>query len=186
MSTQNNERKLVYYVATSIDQYIARKDGSVEGMPMEGAHVWDYLRSLRDYDTVLMGKNTYEIGYKYGVKPGEPSPTYAHMMQYVFSQSMEPYQHEQLRVIREDAAAFVQQLKAQTGEMIYLCGGGALAGYLLKNELVDELILKVNPVVFGSGIPVFGKTDKAFGLSLVDTKVYASGVVFLHYTIDYN
>ena len=185
MSTENTARKLVYYVATSVDHYIARADGSVHGMPMEGQHVADYLQSLRDYDTVLMGKNTYEAGYQWGIKPGEPSPTYAHMMQYVFSQSMEHYQHEQLQVIREDPADFVRQLIAQSGGMIYLCGGGELAGYLLTHQLVDTLILKVNPVVFGAGIPVFGNSGAEFGLSLLDTKVYNNGVLFLHYALVY-
>ena len=178
-------RKLVYYVAMTVDHYIAREDGSVGGFLAEGHHIRDYLDSLRDYDTVLMGKDTYEFGYQYGVKPGDPSPTYAHMMQYVFSQSMEEYQHPQLQVIREDSGAFVRRLKEQAGGSIYLCGGGQLAGSLLEAELVDELILKVNPVVFGRGIPVFGNTGKEFALSLLDTKVYNNGTLFLHYAIGY-
>jgi dihydrofolate reductase len=178
-------RKLVYYVATTVDHYIAHQDGSVGGFLAEGHHIQDYFDSLRDYDTVLMGKDTYEFGYQFGVKPGDPSPTYAHMMQYVFSQSMEEYKNPQLQVIREDAGAFVSRLKGQAGGSIYLCGGGRLAGSLLGAELVDELILKVNPVVFGKGIPVFGDSGKEFALSLLDTKVYNNGTLFLHYAIRY-
>ncbi len=176
-------RKLVYYVAVTVDHYIARADGSVDGFLTEGQHIGDYLDSLRDYDTVLMGKHTYEFGYQYGVQPGQPSPTYAHMMQYVFSQTMEAYQHERLRVIREDPATFVRGLKAAEGRRIYLCGGGQLAGYLLNHGLVDEVILKVNPVAFGSGIPAFGKLEAGFALKLLNAKVYSSGVLFLHYAV---
>lgn len=176
-------RKLVYYVAVSVDHYIAHEDETVDGFSMEGQHVVDYLNSLRDYDTVLMGRKTYEWGYQYGVQPGEPSPTYAHMMQYVFSQSMEPYNHAQLRVIRDDPGDFVRELKAQAGGAIYVCGGGKLAGYLMEQGLVDELILKVNPVVFGRGIPVFGDLDRMLDLSLVNTKIYNNGVLFMHYAI---
>jgi dihydrofolate reductase len=176
-------RKLVYYVAMTVDHHIAREDGSVDGFLTEGHHITDYLDSLRDYDTVLMGKNTYEWGYQFGIQPGQPSPTYAHMMQYVFSKRMEPYRHEQLQVIRDDPAAFVRTLKAAEGKAIYLCGGGYLAGYLLEQRLVDELILKINPVVFGKGIGVFGDLVHGFTLSLLDTKVYHNGVVFLHYAI---
>ncbi|HRF97471.1 MAG TPA: hypothetical protein PLZ51_19825, partial [Aggregatilineales bacterium] len=64
-----SSRKLVYYVATTVDHYIAHEDGSVGGFLTEGQHIPDYFASLRDYDTVIMGKNTYESGYAYGVKP---------------------------------------------------------------------------------------------------------------------
>lgn len=178
-------RKLVYYVATSVDHYIAHEDETVAGFLEEGQHITDYFNSLRDYDTLLMGKNTYEWGYQYGINPGEPSPVYAHMMQYVFSKSMEPYKHPQLQVIGEHPADFVQQIKTQEGKSIYLCGGGQLAGTLLQHQLVDELILKMNPVVFGKGIPVFGNQSPGFSLSLLDTKVYNNGVLFLHYDILY-
>lgn len=180
---QQTTRKLVYYVAMTVDHYIAREDETIDGFTMEGQFISDYLASLRDYDTVLMGRRTYEWGYQFGVQPGQPAPTYAHMMQYVFSRTMPDYQHEQLRVIREDPAAFVTDLKTQPGGAIYLCGGGTLAGYLLSQGLVDEVILKLNPVVFGSGIPVFGDQRCGFDLSLLNTRVYSNGVIFLHYAI---
>ncbi|GAB4511559.1 MAG: dihydrofolate reductase family protein [Anaerolineae bacterium] len=176
-------RKLVYYVAMTVDHYIAHEDETMDGFLMEGQHVTDYLNSLRDFDTVLMGRRTYEWGYQFGIQPGEPSPVYGHMMQYVFSQSMNAYQHTQLQVIREEPSDFVRQLKAQVGGSIYLCGGGQLAGTLLESGLVDELLLKINPVVFGSGIPVFGRLTRGFKLTLLNTKVYTNGVMFTHYTI---
>jgi dihydrofolate reductase len=178
-------RKLVYYVATTVDHYIAHEDGSVGGFLMEGQHIPDYFASLRDYDTVIMGKNTYESGYAYGVKPGEPSPTYSHMMQYVMSRSMEEYHNPQLQVIRQDPAEFVMQLKSQEGGQIYLCGGGQLAGYLLDHKLIDDLILKVNPVLFGRGIPLFGKSEAQVALSPYNSKIYANGVTINHYAINH-
>lgn len=179
------KRKLVYYIATSIDGFIAQSDGRLGGFSMEAQYISDYLRDLQTYDTVLMGRNTYEAGYQYGIQPGEPSPTYAHMMQYVLSQTMEAYQHEQLQVIRDDPAEFVQSLKSQDGEPIYLCGGGQLAGYLLEHQLIDEYIAKVNPVVFGQGIPAFGGYSGAIPLTLIDTKIYADGHMINRFRIDY-
>ena len=184
MSTQTTVRKVVYYIATTIDGYIAHDDESVDGFLMEGHHVTDYLESLRDYDTVLMGKNTYEWGYQFGIEPGQPSPTYGHMMQYVFSQSMEAYQHEQLQVIRETPADFVSDLKTQEGGTIYLCGGGQLAGHLMEANLIDEVILKINPVIFGTGIPLFHNLKRTVSLSLLDSKIYNNGMLFLRYAVD--
>lgn len=178
----NSKRHVVYYVAISADGFIAEPDGELGGFAMSTQYVSDYMRSLQVYDTVLMGKYTYEAGYQYGIEPGQPSPTYAHMMQYVFSQSMEQYQHEQLQVIREDPAVFVKNLKSQEGNAIYLCGGGKLAGYLFQHQLVDELILKVNPVVFGQGIPLVDRHIQ-LNLQMLDTKIYSDGNVFLRYAI---
>lgn len=178
-------RKLIYYVATTVDQFIAHADGRVDGFLTEGEHIPDYMNSLRDYDTVIMGKNTYEFGYAYGLKAGEPVPTYGHMMQYVMSQTMPEYQHPQLQVIRQDPAEFVRELKSQTGDQIYLCGGGALAGYLLDHTLIDDLIVKVNPVLFGDGIPLFGESKRQVGLTYRHSKIYPTGVIFTHYIINY-
>ncbi len=187
MGTQTfaKKRKLVYAVGISVDHFIAREDGSVDGFLWDGPHAFDFLHSLNNYDAVLMGKNTYEWGFQYGAVPGEPSPVYP-MMHYILSRTIENYQHERLRVIREDAAAFVGDLKQQSGKPIWLCGGGQLAGSLLDAELIDELILKVYPVTFGVGIPLFGNSHKSVGLSLIDARVYTNGAVFMRYSICYS
>jgi len=182
-NSQTQTRKLVYYIAVSADGFIADIERNTEDFSMTAQYIPDYMRSLQDYDTVLMGKYTYEAGYKYGIKPGEPSPIYGHMMQYIFSQSMEQFEHEQLKVVRDDPSEFARSLKSEQGSAIYLCGGGKLAAYLLEHGLIDELILKVNPIVFGTGIPLFDGSIKSISLDLLDTKVYRDGNIFLRYQI---
>ncbi|MEJ2066019.1 MAG: hypothetical protein P8X74_22535, partial [Reinekea sp.] len=66
-------RKIVYYVASSIDGYISGLNDDVSGFIYEGDGVQKYLNDLGSYDTVIMGKNTYEFGYKHGLKPGQPA-----------------------------------------------------------------------------------------------------------------
>lgn len=178
-------RKLTYYIAVTVDHYIAHADGRVDGFLTEGQHIPDYITSLRDYDTVIMGKHTYEWGYAYGVIPGEPAPLYGHMMQYVMSKSMPAYHHPRLQVIRQNPAEFVHGLKQESGGQIYLCGGGALAGYLLDHRLIDDLILKVNPVLFGAGIPLFGESKCQVDLNFYNSKVYPTGAMIIHYGIRY-
>jgi dihydrofolate reductase len=177
-------RKLVYAVAVSVDHYIAHEDGGIGGFLMEGAHVQDYLNSLRAYDTVLMGKNTYEWGYQFGLQAGQAVPTYGHMQQYVFSQSMAAYAGPQLQVVRDEPAGFVRGLKTHPGKDIYLCGGGQLAGHLLGHNLVDEVIFKMNPVLFGKGISAFALLATPRPLHLLDVKTYNNGVVLLHYRVE--
>lgn len=180
-------RKLVYHVATTLDNYICHEDGSIEGFLGEGEHVSDYLESLKAYDTVLMGRVTYEFGYQFGAQPGQPSPTYPHMKHYIFSKTLrfdtEP--HEQVEVINKNEIEFVKQLKQAPGTDIYLCGGGTFAGFLFDNELIDELIIKLNSVIFGGGIRLFGKSTKAVDLPLIDSKAYNSGVLLLKYKLNY-
>lgn len=184
MTQSTPERKLVYYVAISVDNFIAREDESMDGFVMQGQHVTDFLNSLHDFDAVLMGKNTYEWGYQFGMKPGDASPIYP-MKHYIFSRSMPEFHHERLDVIREDVVDYVRHMKTQSGKSIWLCGGGLLAGALLEAELIDELILKIHPVMFGKGIRLFGTSQKAFGLAMQSAKVYANGVLYNRYTLCY-
>ena len=176
-------RKLIYHVSTTLDNFICQEDGSIDGFLPEGDHIPDYLESLKNYDAVVMGKSTYEFGYRYGLKPGiAPYPT---MKNYVFSKSIQ-IDHsidERLTIVRTDAIAFMKNLKEQNGGPIYLCGGGIFASSLLDNNLIDSLIIKLNPVLLGKGIRLFERSNRKVGLSLTDTKIYQSGVVLLTYAI---
>lgn len=178
-------RKLVYHIATTIDNFIAHNDGSAHGFQMEGDHAADYMEHLKQYDTVVMGKGTYEIGYTYGMKPGDAP--YPHMQHYIFSKTLkfDKAPAAQVQVINTDPAAFIRNLKQEQGTDIYLCGGGAFAGFLFEQQLIDSLIIKLNPVVFGDGIRLFGKSRKKADLLLQDSKTYGSGVVLLSYQVNY-
>jgi dihydrofolate reductase len=177
-------RKLVYHVATSLDNFIARPDGSTPGFLAEGEAVTEYLETLQTYDTVVMGRATYEAGYAYGLQPGQPSPIYPGV-HYIFSKTLqfETEPHERVKVIRTDPVPLIQELKAQPGSAIYLCGGGALAGYLFEHELIDELIVKLNPLLLGEGTRLFGTSRKATRLTLVESKTYPDGLLLLTYAV---
>ena len=107
-------RKLVYHVATTLDNYISHEDGSVDGFVPEGDHVTEYLESLKNYDTVIMGRKTYEFGYNYGLKPGQPP--YPHMKHYIFSKTLHfENPDERVQIVDSDEVAFVKQLKETEG-----------------------------------------------------------------------
>jgi len=90
---------------------------------------------------------------------------------------------EHVEIVGEDAVGVVRRLKAETGKDIYLCGGADLATALFKEGLIDEVILKVNPLLLGSGIPLMSDIGKHIDLELLDSKVYESGVVLLSYRV---
>jgi len=176
-------RKIIYHVGTTLDNFICGEDRSIGGFLADGDHIPDYLESLKNYDTVLMGKSTYEFGYGYGLKPGiAPYPA---MKNYVFSRTIEidtPID-DRLTIVRGDSISFIKDLKNTEGKPIYLCGGGIFASSLLDNGLIDSLIIKLNPVLLGRGIRLFERSSRQVDLTLTDTKVYNSGVVLLTYAI---
>jgi dihydrofolate reductase len=169
-------RLLKYYVATTVDGFIGHEDGSFDGWLFEGQHVTDYLESLNEFDTALMGRHTYEVGLRQGV-----TNPYPKLKSYVFSSTMTTSPDENVTLVSSDATDFVADLKEEAGGDIYLCGGKLLASALLP--LIDEVIVKVNPVLFGSGIPMFTAFGRHVDLKLTKSKVYDNGVVFLHYRV---
>ncbi|MGX1639300.1 dihydrofolate reductase family protein [Sphingobacterium sp. NPDC055431] len=178
-------KKIIYYVASSIDGFISGENDDVSGFSYEGEAVKRYLEDLKAFNHVMMGRKTYEFGYQFGVKPGDPSPTYAHMTQYILSNNLEfENKHGQVKVLPLDVEQ-VKRLKQEADTDIYLCGGGQLAGWLLSNELLDEVKIKLNPVIIGSGTKLFEGIKKKYGLTLLGDEKYEHGMKILLYSIDY-
>lgn len=176
-------RKIVYDVAVTLDGFVSHEDGSVAGFLMEGEHATEYVERLKGYGTVVMGRKTYEWGYPYGLVPGKRA--YPHMEHHIFSKTLRFDENAEVRVVARDEVAIVEGLKAVDGADIYLCGGGAFAGFLLDRGLIDRLVLKVNPILFGHGVRLFGGSTRKVELALVGSKPYANGVQLLRYDVKY-
>jgi dihydrofolate reductase len=173
-------RKLIYHVACTTDGFIAHTDHTVDGFLNEGEHSTDYQESLKnDYDVALMGRKTYEFGLQFDVT----SP-YPWLKQYVISRTMEQNPDPEVELVSKNVLSFVKKLKKETGKDIYLCGGAKLSGTLFTEGLVDEIILKLNPVLFGTGISLFSETISQANLQLIDSKTYDNSVILLHYRVE--
>lgn len=171
-------RALKYYVACTADGFIAHADGSFDGFLLEGEHVADFLKSYTWFDTVLMGRKTYEVG----LREGKTNP-YPMLRSYVFSRAMKASPDPNVTLISQNAVEVVRGLRSEAGKDIWLCGGAHLAATFCREDLIDELVLKVNPVLFGSGIPLFAGAIQQRALQLVDSKVYGNGVALLRYRL---
>lgn len=193
-------RKLVYYIATTLDGFIAGPDGAnptgPDGFwPIPG----DYLQYLAaeypetlpaparqalsvtadgtHFDTVLEGRKTYEIGLEAGI-----TDAYPHLKHLVFSTTLTEIPDPAVELVTSDPVAKVRELKQEDGKDIWLIGGGELAGALYTE--IDQLIVKLGPLTTGTGIPLFGRTatfDPRIW-NLTDHIVLESGAAFLTYT----
>ena len=173
-------RNVCYHVAVSIDGFIARQDGSIAGFLEGGDHVDDYMAALAEYDTVIMGRKTYEFGYSYGLTPGERA--YENMEHWIFSKSINVPQKDGVNIVRDDWLDRIDKLKSNAGPDIYLCGGSVFAGWLMSERRIDRLKLKVNPVAFGTGMPLFASSSlRAADFNLISTTPYKSGVILNEY-----
>jgi dihydrofolate reductase len=175
-------RNLIYAVATSLDNFIADPDGNIEMFPREGPHIEDYVEELLSYDTVIMGKNTYEFGYRQGLEEGVS--LYPFMRNYVYSESLsfQPTD-ENLKIINSDSLGHIRLLKSYKGKPILLCGGGKLAGALIKQGLIDELHLRICPITLNTGIPMLGDFKGNVRLDELSKQEYENNVSFVKYKI---
>ncbi|MDH5367933.1 MAG: dihydrofolate reductase family protein [Cyclobacteriaceae bacterium] len=174
-------RKIVYYVATSLDGFISGLNGDISGFVGTGNGLKKYLSDLKKFDTVIMGKNTYEFGYKFGLEPGQ-NP-YQHMLTYIFSNSLELENADPNVQIKNINLEEIEKIQNQSGSDIYLCGGGQFAGWLLDNQKIDFLKLKLNPLILGQGVKLFGNSILSSKTELIDSELYDNGLQFMTYKI---
>ena len=192
-------RKLTYYVATTIDGFIAGPDGGdptgpdgffavgqdyvehivaeyPETLPAAARAALGVTAEGTHFDTVVEGRRSYEIGLDAGV-----TNAYPHLRHLVFSRTMTTSPDPTVELVAADPAETIRELKQEPGRDIWLVGGGELAGALYPE--IDELIVKLNPITIGAGIPMFSPAaaHDPRHHRLVDRTFLASGVAFLTY-----
>jgi dihydrofolate reductase len=175
-------RKIIYYVASSADGYISGPDEDVSRFTANGDGVKQYLADLKGFDTVIMGRKTYEFGYKFGLKPGQLA--YPHMKHLIFSSTLKFENCEKGLEVKNLDIKIIEELQKEEGSDIYLCGGGEFAGWLLENEKIDILKIKLNPIILGDGVGIFGNSVRPVNLELVHTANY-DNLQIITYKINY-
>jgi len=170
-------RKLKYHVNTSADGFIlsdVKGLGDIAG----GEEPSQYLRSLHAYGVALMGWRTYEAMRALGF-----DDPYPHLMSYVFSRTCPVKAAPQVEVVSTEACEWIGRMKACPGKDLYLCGGASLATSLFQANLIDEVVLKVNPILVGSGRRLLSEIEGRIKLSHNTSFVHQDGAVILTYQV---
>jgi dihydrofolate reductase len=171
-------RQVIFGGASSLDNYLARPDHSVDWLRWNDELAEVMSEFWPRVDTVIMGRKTYEVAARSGQNHGYPG-----VANYVFSRTMTTAPSPGITLVRDNAVEFVRQLKAQSGRDICLMGGGDFARTLLEADLVDEVGFNVHPVLLGDGIPAFHRMSCQIDLELTSCRQFTTGCVLLTYRV---
>lgn len=172
---------IVLYIATSIDGYIARPDGSVDWLSQVDNEREDYGYAdfYQSVDALVMGSNTYQQILDAGDHwPYSDKPTY------VMSDQSLPRADDDVRLISGSVYVAQDMFVEEKYERVWLVGGGKLATAFQHAQLIDDYIISIVPTILGDGIPLFQSETADGAIQLTDAKTYSSGVVQLTYAND--
>lgn len=180
-----DRRRIIVYIATSADGYIARPDGDVEWLNRR-PQTDDY--GMRDFystvDTILWGRRTYDWLLRYFAQRGKTEGLFdTKLANYVFSRNPPKQVAAGAVFVAEPLKAFAQRLRAAPGKQIWMMGGGELIASFLDAGEIDEFDIHVIPVFIGEGIPLIAPRHRDVPLRLLGSQQYPDGVVRLRYEV---
>jgi len=145
--------KITYYLATSIDGYLAREDGSVSWLlPFQGSieTPLDYATFYATISAVMMGRKTWDV-----VRSLEGENPYPGFPKYIFTRQERFDAGDasiDVTICNGDLLATVENIKSTHSDRIWLVGGGIMAAQLVQAGLLDEIVLTIVPITIGRGI----------------------------------
>jgi dihydrofolate reductase len=175
--------EIVYYVACSLDGYIAAPDGGVDWLEpfRQGEEDYGYAELYGSVEALLLGSRTYEVALSFGAWPSADKESW------VFTRRELPAADPSVTLTSDDPARVIATLEERGMERAWLMGGGKLATSFREAGLITAYRIFVMPVVLGDGIPLFAAPGQdqpptePEPLKLVEARPYPSGVVELSY-----
>lgn len=173
-----SDRKVISYIATSLDGYIAKHDGDVSFLSAvdKAGEDYGYSEFLKTIDTIIVGRKTYDkvisMGFGYPVSEKEV---------YVISRTIKPG-YEKMKYYSGSLKKLISELKTNPGKNIFCDGGSEVLNELLNDNLIDEFVISIIPVILGDGIPMFKNGRPSSELRLLSSHEFDTGLVQLHYS----
>ena len=177
-----NKRKIIVYIATSADGYIARADGSVDWLarprPRGNYGMGAFFRSI---DTILWGRKTYDQALE---RTGGKGVGFgSNVENYVFSHRPPESPAPDVEFVKEPIKVFSKRLRAKPGKDIWMMGGGGVIASFLDEGEIDEFSIHIIPIFIGEGIPLIQPRHRLVPLELRSVRRFPDGVVHLNYRV---
>ena len=180
-------RKVTLGLANSLDNYIARKDGGSDWLRWTNEVAEISAKFMKTVDAILIGRKTYEVLLGFG------QTSFPGAKNYVFSQSknkrtaltskLAQKPDSNVELVTDDVVTFVRKLRRRKGKGIVVFGGGELAKSLFAANLIDEIVLNIQPVLLGSGIPLFHEMKQQIDLEFLDARPLKHGMLIISYRV---
>ncbi len=180
-------RKIIVSNYVTIDGFFAGPNGELDWFVWDDEMAKFSTDQLKTVDTILLGRVTYQLFADYWPTPAayKENPIIAPMMndlqKIVFSRTLDSAEWNNSKVVKENIAEEISKLKQQPGKDMVIFGSGLIVSEFAKLGLIDLYRLIVNPVVLGSGKPLFKGLNDKLKLKLLNAKALGSGNVILEY-----
>ncbi len=184
-------RHLIFFMHTSLDGFVAGPNGEMNWIKVD-EEMFDFVGTMTDKaDAALYGRVTYEMMQGYwptaGDQPNasrhdkEHSAWYKRVSKIVLSTTMNTNGLENTTVISDNLVENINKIKNQKGSNILIFGSPRASHSLLREGLINEFWLFVNPILLGQGMPLFNDVQKMTKLKLIESIIFSNGVIALHY-----
>jgi dihydrofolate reductase len=172
-----SERKVILYIATSLDGYISKPDDDLSFLSIvhKNGEDYGYAEFIKSVDTVIIGRKTYDwVMTQVAHFPHADKDTF------IITRTPRPG-FNKTSFYTGDIKELVQRLKSEQGKNIFIDGGAEIVNELLKQKLIDEFIISVIPILVGNGTRLFQDGRPEQKLELVDVRKFDTGLTQLHY-----
>lgn len=186
-------RRIIQIMHISLDGFVAGTNGELDVFENAGEHLNFLNGLLHSSDCIMLGRLTYEMfnGYWPDVETNEASSDdekkfsqwYNSVTKIILSKTMSELQEKNTLIVNTDFTSTIENLKNQSGKDIFLFGSPKVGQTLLQENLIDEYWIFINPVILGTGIPMFDTSTNLTRLKLVETKIISNGEIALQYVV---
>lgn len=175
--------KATVYIATSVDGFIARKNGNIDWLPgggeTESGEDYGYQEFIDSVDALVMGRNTYELALSFDSWPYGEKPVF------VLSSQKANIPND-IAITVESMCASPQEVVRRLAELgykhLYIDGGKTIQGFL-REGLIQQLIITTVPILIGTGIPLFSSLPHDVRLHHLGTRQFENGLVQSKYEV---
>lgn len=170
--------KASVFIGTSLDGYIARRDGRLDWLPAGQGDDYGYQAFIETVDVIVMGRHTYETVLGFGEWP------YDRPVRVLTSRPLVVPEHltNRVDVMSGEPHEIVERLAANGAQHLYVDGGQTITRFLAAGQITDLVVSRV-PVLIGSGIPLFGHIDHDIRVRHLETRTFPSGLVQSRYEV---